>query len=81
LQKGRAVTVDDLSRGYIPVVIVAGLLVGSTLLGFRVGGTIESFSQKSAVLESRLGNIERDIKALGERIESHERASRSAQGK
>jgi hypothetical protein len=75
------VTVDDLSKGYVPVVIVAALMVGATGLGFRVGGVIEALSQKSSVLEARLVGIEREIIDLKNRFSAHEHETRSPQAK
>ena len=54
----------DLSRGYLPVLLVAALLIAGLGVSFRVGGWLQTFeAERSAVLH-RLDKIEAKLDSL-----------------
>lgn len=59
----------DLSKGSIPVLIVASLLVFMSYAAYQLGGKVEGFKAESVSVNARFLGIERDISKIRELLE------------
>ncbi|MGO9172648.1 MAG: hypothetical protein ACLP7P_11860 [Rhodomicrobium sp.] len=56
----------DLSRGYIPVLLVIALFIGGFGAAFQVGGWLEAYKRERSAVLSRLDGLEAKLdKILG----------------
>lgn len=59
----------DLTKGSIPVIIVASLLVFMAWAGYSIGGKVNKFETESALTNARFASFERDLAKIREILE------------
>ncbi|MGO9473525.1 MAG: hypothetical protein ACLPWS_08970 [Rhodomicrobium sp.] len=59
-------TIQDLSKGYLPILLVASLVIGGIIAGVEIGTVLEGFRQDHNALVSmqkEMGEIKRLLEA------------------